>query len=90
MRITIAILFTLLKIIELKSGTQFNILFLDEFINGSLDINGVEDTLNALKYFANKKEIILITHNNDIKQMDEIFARMFEVKNGKILKIDIK
>jgi len=90
MRIIIAILFAFLKMIELKSNINFNILFLDEFINGSLDIFGVEDTLNTLKDFSTEKEIILITHNNDIKQMDEIFSRIFEIrKNGesKIFKL---
>jgi len=89
MRIIIAILFALLKMIESKSNINFNILFLDEFINGSLDIFGVEDTLNTLKDFSSEKEIILITHNNDIKQMDEIFSRIYEIrKNGesKIIK----
>ena len=47
-----------------------------------INIMGFYSHLNSLSYHRH--------HNNDIKQMDEIFARMFEVKNGKILKIDIK
>ena len=82
MRIIIAILFAFLKLIEMKSNINFNVLFLDEFINGSLDVNGVDDTLNSLKQFAENKEIILITHNNDIKQMDELFSRVFEIKKN--------
>ena len=82
MRIIIAILFSFLKIIELKSNINFNILFLDEFINGSLDNDGIEDILNSLIEFSKEKEIILITHNDNIKQKDELFSRIFEIQKN--------
>ena len=89
MRVIIALLFTLLKLIEIKNDINFNILILDEFINGSLDTEGVEDALNNLKEFSLNKEILLITHNNDIKQQDEIFSRIITIEkdeNGSKIK----
>jgi DNA repair exonuclease SbcCD ATPase subunit len=91
MRIIISILFSFLKLSELKSNISFNILILDEFINGSLDEDGVEEILKLLKTdFSEQKEILLITHNSTIKDQDEIFDNSFKVKRdifSEIIKI---
>lgn len=87
MRIIIAILFAFLKLSEEKSKVSFNILILDEFINGSLDNDGIDDILKILSKFDNKN-IILITHNDDIKN-SEIFDKIVKIekteKGSKIL-----
>jgi DNA repair exonuclease SbcCD ATPase subunit len=91
MRIIISILFSFLKLSELKSNISFNILILDEFINGSLDEDGVEEILKLLKTdFSEQKEILLITHNSTIKDQDEIFDNSFKIKRdifSEIIKI---
>ena len=90
MRVTVALLFAFLKLVELKSDINFNVIILDEFINGSLDIDGVEDILKSLLEFSKNKEIILITHNTNIMEKDELFTRMIEIKKDKFSKIIIK
>jgi len=87
MRIIIAILFAFLKISELKGKVSFNILILDEFINGSLDSDGVDSILRLLSEVLSKeKEIILITHNNEIKNQ-EIFSRQLMITRDVFSKI---
>jgi len=80
MRVIIAILFAFLKLSEIKSKISFNILFLDEFINGSLDEDGVDEILELLHKNFTEKEIILITHNKDIKNKD-IFNKIYTIEN---------
>ena len=86
MRVIIAILFAFLKLSEIKSKISFNILFLDEFINGSLDEDGVDEILELLHKNFIEKEIILITHNKDIKNKD-IFNKIYTIENKGYSKI---
>jgi len=79
MRIIIAILFAFLKLSEEKAKVSFNILILDEFINGSLDNDGIEDILKILSTNFEEKNIILITHNDDIKN-SEIFDKIVKIE----------
>jgi DNA repair exonuclease SbcCD ATPase subunit len=87
MRIIIAILFAFLKISELKGKVSFNLLILDEFINGSLDSDGVDSILKLLTVISKGKEVILITHNNEIKNQ-EIFSRQLSITRDIFSKIN--
>jgi len=94
MRISFSILFSFLRLIEEKNGITTNLLFLDEILDGSLDSSGREELLYILKNeFSDKKNIIIISHNEEIKGKDEVFDRAISVQRDKFSKIlveDIK
>jgi len=80
MRITFGILFSFLKLIEEKNGTNVNILFLDEALDSSLDHIGRDELLNILKEeFSFSKDVLIITHNQDIKERSEIINRIITI-----------
>jgi len=65
-RIVLSLLFAFLKIME-YNGYKINILVLDEFLDSSIDEDGIEIIIDILSTeFANKKDIIIITHNPNI------------------------
>jgi len=91
MRISFSILFSFLRLIEEKNGVSTNILFLDEILDGSLDASGREELLYILKNeFSNKKDVIIISHNSEIKEKVEVFDRTISISKDKfsILKIE--
>ncbi|MCK5537933.1 MAG: hypothetical protein KAI79_13990 [Bacteroidales bacterium] len=77
-RITISILFSFLKLIEERNGISTNLLILDEYLDSSLDVEGIEEVLRILsEVFAPTKNIILISHNPDIKDRFDIVNRSY-------------
>ena len=85
-RVNFALLFAFLKLIEEKNGIKLNVLFLDEALDSSLDYEGKEKLLEILTEFAETKDIIIISHSQDIIEK-EIFKRIFEIKKDKFSKI---
>jgi len=85
-RVNFALLFAFLKLIEEKNGIKLNILFLDEALDSSLDYTGREKLLEIIQEFSEQKDIIIISHSQDIIEK-EIFNRVFEVKKEKFSKI---
>lgn len=80
-RITFSILFSFLKLIETRNGVSTNLLILDEYMDSSLDVEGMDEALRIIfEVFSPTKNVILITHNNDIKSKDEIISRNFTIK----------
>jgi len=80
-RITFSILFSFLKLIETRNGVSTNLLILDEYMDSSLDVEGMDEALRIIfEVFSPTKNVILITHNNDIKSKDEIISRNFSIK----------
>jgi DNA repair exonuclease SbcCD ATPase subunit len=79
-RVVLAILFAFLKIME-YNGYKINILILDEFLDSSLDEDGIEIIIDILiNEFIQKKNIIIITHNPTI--INKINAnRIFKIEN---------
>lgn len=90
MRISFAIMFSFLKLIEEKNGVSTNMLFLDEILDGSLDASGREELLHILKdEFSEQKNIIIISHNQEIKEKTELFDRMIKVQKEKFSSLEI-
>ena len=91
MRISFSIMFSFLKLIEEKNGVSTNMLFLDEILDGSLDAAGREELLHILKdEFSEQKNIIIISHNQEIKEKVELFDRMIKVQKDKFSSLEIE
>jgi len=79
-RITISILFAFLKLIEERNGVSTNLLILDEYLDSSLDVAGISEVLKILhEVFSPSKNIILISHNPDIKSRIEYLNRNYNI-----------
>ena len=84
LRLSFSIMFAFLKLIESRNGVQTNILLLDEILDSSVDEQGRLDLLHILlSHFSSSKNIIIISHNNDIKHNFENFNRTFLILNNK-------
>ena len=84
-RISLSILFSFLKLIEEKNGVSTNLLILDEYLDSSLDIEGINEVMAILdEVFSETKNIILISHNPDIKNRVELLNRIVKIdlENG--------
>lgn len=78
-RITMSILFAFLKLIEERNGVSTNLLILDEYLDSSLDIDGINEVLRILsEVFSETKDVVLISHNPDIKNRFELISRSFK------------
>jgi len=89
MRISFSILFSFLKLIEKKGGISTNILFLDESLDSSLDDIGRDEMLSLLNNEFNNKDVIIISHNEAVKNKIEVFNRFIEIKKDKFSKLSI-
>jgi len=79
-RISLSILFAFLKLIEEKNGISTNLLILDEYLDSSLDIEGIDEVMTILdEVFSSSKNVVLISHNPDIKNRLEILNRIVKV-----------
>jgi DNA repair exonuclease SbcCD ATPase subunit len=87
-RFTFAILFAFLKLIEERSGVSTNLLAMDEILDSSADSVGRSELLDILySNFSDKKNIIIISHQPEIKERMEIINRTFEVTNAGFSKL---
>lgn len=90
-RISFAIMFAFLRLIEERNGTRLNILTLDEALDSSLDTTGREELLNILKEeFSKEKDIIIVSHNEEVKEKIEIFDRIITVSRDTFTKIEVE
>lgn len=81
-RISLSILFAFLKLIEEKNGVSTNLLILDEYLDSSLDLEGIDEVMIILdEIFSKNKDVILISHNPDIKNKSELLNRLVYVQN---------
>lgn len=84
-RITMSILFAFLKLIEERNGVSTNLLILDEYLDSSLDVDGINEVLRILnEVFSETKDVVLISHNPDIKNRFDLINRNFKtsIKDG--------
>ena len=79
LRIVFSILFAFLKFTEERNTTNFNILFLDEVLDSSLDTEGRIELINILRTQFSNKSINIISHNQDVKDSEEIFENIYEI-----------
>ena len=81
----------MLKLIEKRNSTSWNIILLDEVLDSSLDYSGREDLLRILSdEFRDKKDIIIISHNPEIKEKEELFNREITITKDRFSRIEIK
>jgi len=79
-RISFSLMFAFLKLIEKRNGVKTNLLILDEILDSSVDSRGREELLNILKEeFSSSKNIIIISHNSEIKEKIELFNRIVNI-----------
>lgn len=77
-RINLAVLFAQTDLIKIMGNFKTNILFLDEFIDGAVDVEGLNDTLKIMKQISDRdnKSIIFISHRLDeniIREIDHFY-----------------
>lgn len=84
-RISFALMFAFIKFLENKNTINWNILVLDEVLDSSLDFDGIQSLLQILKNDFNKN-IIIISHNQDIKNLD-MFSRKVSITRDRFSKI---
>lgn len=88
-RLNFSISFGFLKLMEQRNSVNTNVLILDEALDSSLDSEGRADLLDILKEEFNKKNIIVVSHNQEIKEKEEIFNRQITITKDKFSKINI-
>ena len=90
-RISFSIMFAFLKLIEQRNGVKTNLLVLDEVLDSSVDSSGREELLQILKLeFSETKNIIIISHNEQIKEKIELFDRMIHINKDKFSSLSIE
>jgi DNA repair exonuclease SbcCD ATPase subunit len=90
-RISFSIMFAFLMLIEQRNGVKTNLLVLDEVLDSSIDAPGREELLQILKNeFAPTKDIIIISHNSEIKEKIEIFDRLIHINKDKFSSLKIE
>jgi DNA repair exonuclease SbcCD ATPase subunit len=90
-RISFSIMFAFLMLIEQRNGVKTNLLVLDEVLDSSIDASGREELLQILKSeFAPSKDIIIISHNQEIKEKIEIFDRLIHIDKDKFSALKIE
>ena len=66
-------------------------LILDEILDSSVDAQGREELLNIIKdVFSPTKNIIIISHNEEIKQKTELFDRIVTITKDKFSNCSIE
>jgi ABC-type Mn2+/Zn2+ transport system ATPase subunit len=84
-------MFAFLKIIEKRNGVKTNLLILDEILDSSVDSEGREELLNILKEeFSQTKDIIIISHNQEIQEKIELFDRVIKISKDKFSSIEVE
>lgn len=81
LRIVFSILFAFLKFSEERNTTHFNILFLDEVLDSSLDTDGRMELINILRMEFTERSINIVSHNSEIKEAEEMFENIYEVQS---------
>lgn len=90
-RISFSIMFAFLKLIEERSSVRINLLLLDEVLDSSVDALGREELLDILKSeFSLTKNIIIISHNEEVKNRLEVFNRLVHVNIDKFSSLEIE
>jgi DNA repair exonuclease SbcCD ATPase subunit len=82
LRIVFSILFAFLKYSEERNTTHYNILFLDEVLDSSLDTEGRIELINILRTEFQERSINIISHNQEIREAEEIFENIYTVESA--------
>jgi len=93
-RINLSVLFAQTDLIKIMGNFKTNILFLDEYIDGAVDHEGLMDTLNMMKQISTRdnKSIVFISHRLDntlVRDIDHFYmARKVDSDFSEFLKVD--
>lgn len=79
LRIVFSILFAFLKFTEERNASHFNLLFLDEVLDSSIDTDGRVELINILRSEFSDKSISIISHTQDLQEAEELFDRIYTV-----------
>ena len=90
-RINLAILFAQTDLIKIIGNFKTNLLFLDEYIDGAVDDEGLKDTFKILKQISSRdnKSIVIISHRlNDeiVEEFDHFYHAVSSCENFSELK----
>lgn len=78
LRLSLVIIFSFIRLIEIRNSFKSPILMIDELLDSSLSMENVIIVLDFLKNtFSSEKEIIIISHRDLDKEM---FDRIFEIR----------
>jgi len=79
LRIIFSILFSFLKYTEERNSTHFNILFLDEVLDSSIDLDGRMELINIIRTEFQNRSVIIISHNPDVQEAEELFDCIYQI-----------
>ncbi len=81
LRIDLSILFAFRQIAKLKNSVNTNLLIMDEILDGSLDLEGIDQFLDLIDSFDNNTHTIIISHRGD--QIGDKFDRTLKFEKKK-------
>jgi len=82
-RIDVALLFALSEISSAAHGTMAGTLFVDECFDG-LDSVGVPRVVEAVRELANRRAVVVISHDEDLKDLLDP-ALHLKIEDGKLM-----
>jgi len=85
-RIDLALMFSFVSFLKMKTGANCSLLFFDEILDSSLDKSGISVLVQILKLFtANGFSIFIVSHREENKSED--FSNVLEVRKNQFSKI---
>lgn len=81
MRIDLALLFTWRQIAKMKNSVNTNLLFFDEILDSSLDLNGTDYFLQVISAVVENTNVFVISHREDI--MADKFVNVIKFEKRK-------
>jgi len=80
-RIDLALMFSFVSFLKMKTGAMCSLLFFDEILDSSLDMNGISALVQILKIFSdNGFSVFVVSHRKENQSED--FSRVLEVKKN--------
>jgi DNA repair exonuclease SbcCD ATPase subunit len=85
-RIDLALMFSFVSFLKMRTGAMCSLLFFDEILDSSLDMNGIAALVQILKLFTqNGFSIYVVSHREENKSED--FGKILEVKKERFSEI---
>jgi DNA repair exonuclease SbcCD ATPase subunit len=86
-RIDLALIFSFVSFIKMKTGAMCSLLFFDEILDSSLDMNGITSLVQILNLFTQTGfTVMVVSHREENRSED--FKKIFEIKKEKFSKIE--
>lgn len=82
-RVDLSLIFAFFDLTKIRSKQSSNILVMDEVLDSSLDFEGINGLADIIYNLKNEKmNVIIISHNSDVKQIIDFDNHIEVVKNG--------